>query len=250
MSYVSQELSDLFYEERKWYRAEYEVDGDPDDIKTEDLNDCHYKSLRLVQDKFEKLKAENEAMVKTLPNDMDGYGFDTEKMRWVHCDEESEEEESEEEEEEVVEEIEEEEDLSGYEVYVEEWDDVENVLENGWSAESIRRFGEDGDNRARQYYDELVAQMAEHREWKAVMFMKYGENGVGDVIRETHQDIRQQQQKDEEKKELPKEVEDINGYVVTGADIKAKYFAEKTGLSPEEIIEAMKRSDCNCGIAF
>ena len=60
MSYVSQELSDLFNEESKWYRAEYEVDGDPDDIKTEDLNDCHYKSLRLVQDKFEKLKAENE----------------------------------------------------------------------------------------------------------------------------------------------------------------------------------------------
>ena len=189
MSYVSQELIDFFYEERKWYRAEYDVDGDPDDIKTEDLNDCHYKSLRLVEDKFEELKKENETnayALANLPNDMDEYGFDREKMRWVHCDEEEEEEE--------------EEDFSGYEVYVEEWDDVENVLENGWYANRIRRFPEEiecADNRARQYYDELVAQMADHLEWKAVMCMKYGENGDGDVICETHQDIRQQQKEEE-----------------------------------------------------
>ncbi len=62
-------------------REEYQVDKEYLDEKEEEID---------------KLKAENEAMIKTLPNDMDGYGFDRVKMRWVHYDEDEEEEEEEE----------------------------------------------------------------------------------------------------------------------------------------------------------
>ena len=43
-----------FHEETKWYMENFNVDN-PEDIPTEDLEDCDYKNLRILYEYFFKV---------------------------------------------------------------------------------------------------------------------------------------------------------------------------------------------------
>tara|TARA_R100000781_G_C4009395_1_gene103136 strand:- start:318 stop:500 length:183 start_codon:yes stop_codon:yes gene_type:complete len=40
-----------FHEETKWYMENFNIDN-PEDIPTEDLEDCNYKNLRILYEYF------------------------------------------------------------------------------------------------------------------------------------------------------------------------------------------------------
>ncbi len=147
--YLHKEIKKLKQFAMKVHNFAFCTKYDDEDIVSSFDLDAILEEMKKDED---KLKNENEAMVKTLPNDMDGYGFDTTKMRWVHCDEEEEEEEEEDEDLRMVM-------FEGKEYYVDIYDDdvydTSHEIVGSWDGKKII-FEEDTENIVKDVVNDII----------------------------------------------------------------------------------------------
>ncbi len=147
--YLHKEIKKLKQFAMKVHNFAFCTKYDDEDIVSSFDLDAILEEMKKDED---KLKKENEAMVKTLPNDMDGYGFDTTKMRWVHCDEEEEEEEEEDEDLRMVM-------FEGKEYYVDIYDDdvydTSHEIVGSWDGKKII-FEEDTENIVKDVVNDII----------------------------------------------------------------------------------------------
>ena len=73
-----------------------------------------------------------------------------------------------------------------YEVYVEKWEDYDDLENDAWEEvdEFTREFPLDDLEGATSYYHEVVAQKKHYRHWKHITLRKVDGDGNGDILNE------------------------------------------------------------------